>query len=143
MNVLVEPASRSPYTLRGSPEAGYALHDGRGLGRYPVRLPREPRWYGRLTSRDVPMSRIGVMQGTYLGIYINPVCAFWNYAPRQNCRFCTTGKNVGGFESAVKTVEDVVETCHAAQEESGITFVHFNGGFQQPRLAAAERTFAP
>jgi hypothetical protein len=67
------------------------------------------------------------------------VCAFWNYQPPQNCRFCTTGKNVGGAESAVKTVEDVVETCHAAQEESGVTFVHFNGGFQGSRgLAAAE-----
>jgi hypothetical protein len=137
---VVEPfASRSPYTLRGSAEAGYAVYDDRGLARYPVRLPPEPAWYRRLTSRDVPMSRIGVMQGTYLGIYINPVCAFWNYVPRQNCRFCTTGNNVGGIESAVKTVEDVVETCHAAQEDSGITFVHFNGGFQGSRgLAAAE-----
>jgi hypothetical protein len=39
----------------------------------------------------------------------------------------------------VKTVEDVVETCQAAKNESGETFVHFNGGFQGSRsLAAAE-----
>ena len=137
---VVEPfVSRSPYTLRGNPEAGYAVCDDRDFARYSVRLPPEPAWYSRLTSRDLPMSRIGVMQGTYLGIYINPVCAFWNYVPRQNCRFCTTGRNVGGPESAVKTVEDVVETCHAARDESGVTFVHFNGGFQGSRgLAAAE-----
>jgi len=141
MNVPVVEAfaERSPYTLRGSPDAGYAVYDDRGLSRYPVRLPSAPVWYERLTSRDIPMSKIGVLQGTYLGIYINPVCAFWNYSPRLNCRFCTTGRNVGGPESAIKTVEDVVETCHAAKDESGITFVHFNGGFQGSRgLAAAE-----
>ena len=85
------------------------------------------------------MSRIGVLQGTYLGIYINPMCAFWNYSPPLNCRFCTTGANVGSCESAVKTVDDVVETCHAARDASGVTFVHFNGGFQgSAGLRAAE-----
>jgi hypothetical protein len=61
------------------------------------------------------------------------VCAFWNYSPPQNCRFCTTGQNVGAAEDAVKSVDDVVETCWAAKEESGITFVHLNGGFQGSR----------
>jgi hypothetical protein len=85
------------------------------------------------------MSRVGVLQGTYLGIYINPVCAFWNYDPPVNCLFCTTGANVGSCEAAAKTVDDVVETCRAAKEESGVTFVHFNGGFQGSRgLRAAE-----
>jgi hypothetical protein len=79
------------------------------------------------------MSRVGVLQGTYLGIYINPVCAFWNYDPPQNCRFCTTGANVGCQEASLKTVDDVVETCHAAVAGSGVTFVHFNGGFQGSR----------
>ena len=85
------------------------------------------------------MSRIGILQGTYLGIYINPVCAFWSYSPPLNCKFCTTGANVGCHESAIKTVDDVVETCHAAKNESGVTFVHFNGGFQGSRgLRSAE-----
>jgi hypothetical protein len=123
----------TPYRLTGDPEAGYAIVDERDDSIYPIRLPEEPSWYGRQTSRDVPMNRIGVMQGTDLGIYVNPVCAFWNYAPPQNCRFCTTGQNVGTAEAAVKTVDDVVETCWAAKEESGITFVHLNGGFQGSR----------
>lgn len=128
----------SPYVLEGSPES-YTIHDARSGARYPVDLPQEPSWYRRLTSREVPMSRIGVLQGTYLGIYINPVCAFWNYSPPLNCRFCTTGANVGCQESAEKTVDDVVETCHAAREGSGVTFVHFNGGFQGSRgLRTAE-----
>jgi len=123
----------TPYRLTGDPKAGYAIVDERDNSIYPIRLPAEPSWYSRETSRGVPMNRVGVMQGTYLGIYVNPVCAFWNYAPAQNCQFCTTGQNVGTAEAAVKTVDDVVETCWAAKEESGITFVHLNGGFQGSR----------
>ena len=131
--------SRSPYVLEWDAASGYAIDDTRSRVRYPVRLPDEPAWYRRLTSRDVPMSRIGVLQGTYLGIYINPVCAFWNYDPPLNCRFCTTGANIGCRESAEKTIDDVVETCHAARDGSGVTFVHFNGGFQGSRgLRTAE-----
>ena len=126
-------AQHSPYVLMGGPERGYVVRDERNTEQYGVELPLEPAWYRRETSRDVPMSRIGVLQGTYLGIYVNPVCAFWNYSPPLNCRFCTTGTNVGCGESAIKSVEDVVETCHAAREESGVTFVHFNGGFQGSR----------
>lgn len=126
-------ARRSPYRLEGSPESGYTIVDERDDTRYDVRVPREPVWYARLTSRDVPMQRIGVLQGTYLGIYVNPVCAFWNYSPALNCRFCTTGQNVGANESAEKSLSDVIETCWAAKEESDITFVHLNGGFQGSR----------
>ena len=129
----------SPYTLGGGPSEGYTIHDARSDAVYPVELPREPAWYRRRTSRDVQMSRIGVMQGTYLGIYINPVCAFWNYSPSLNCRFCTTGANVGCQETANKSVDDVVETCHAARDGSDVTFVHFNGGFHGSQgLRAAE-----
>jgi hypothetical protein len=129
MNVPVAEtfAWTSPYVLSGDPGA-YTVTDERTGERYPVSIPTQPRWYDRLTSRDVRMSRIGVLQGTYLGIYVNPVCEFWG--SDLNCRFCTTGQNVISAESHVKTVEDVVETCWAAREESGVTFVHLNGGFQ-------------
>jgi len=79
------------------------------------------------------MHRIGVLQGTYLGIYISNSCSYWFHDPPLNCKFCTSGFNVGVNESAQKTVEEVVETARAAKEESGITFVHFNGGFQNDR----------
>jgi hypothetical protein len=103
--------------------------DERNGREHPIRLPSEPTWYAQSTSQGVPMNRIGVLQGTYLGIYINQVCAFWNYSPALNCRFCTTGQNVGTHEAAEKSISDVVETCRAARDESGITFVHLNGGF--------------
>ncbi len=120
-------AQVSPYMLRGGP-GNFMIVDERDDQRYPIRIPTRPAWYDRLTSRDIPMSKIGVLQGTYLGIYINPVCEFWKQD--LNCRFCTTGCNVGENEVAEKTIEDVLETCWAAKQESGITFVHLNGGFQ-------------
>jgi hypothetical protein len=126
-------ATVSPYRLDGGPADGYRLIDERTGAVYPVRVPPEPAWYERLTSRDIPMNRIGVMQGTALGIYINRVCAFWDYRPPLNCRFCTTGQNVGANEASDKALSDVIETCWAAREESGTTFVHFNGGFQGSR----------
>jgi hypothetical protein len=33
-------------------------------------------------------------------------------------------------ETDAKTIQDVVETCAAAKQHSGVTFVHLNGGFQ-------------
>jgi hypothetical protein len=131
--VLEAFARRSPYCLGGGPDMGYEIVDQRNDARYRVRVPGQPAWYSRLTSRGVPMDRIGVLQGTYLGIYVNPACAFWNYSPALNCQFCTTGRNVGVTEAAAKDLSDVLETCRAAKQESGVTFVHLNGGFQGSR----------
>ncbi len=135
VNVPVEEsfARRSPYVLEGSPREGYRVRDERSGLRYEVAIPPEPAWYARSTARGIPMNRIGVLQGTYLGIYINRVCTFWNYNPALNCRFCTTGTNVGEHEVVDKAVEDVVEVARAAKEESGVTFVHLNAGFQGTR----------
>ena len=120
-------AQRSPYRLHET--AGrFDVVDDRSGARYAVRLPAQPEWYQWETMRGVPMSRVGVLQGTYLGIYVNPICEFWSHS--LNCRFCTTGHNVGGVETHVKTVQDVIDTCRAAKEHSGVTFVHLNGGFQ-------------
>ena len=131
---VVEPfVAESPYRLARDNDLRWQIIDDRSSQSYVVRLPPEPTWAGCLTSRGLPMNRIGVLQGTCLGIYINPVCAFWNYAPALNCRFCTTGRNVGTTEALDKSVSDVVETCRAAKVESDITFVHLNGGFQGSR----------
>jgi len=131
---VVESFARaSPFDLTGGPDRGYAVVDARDGRTYPVRVPREPAWYAAHTRSGVPMSRVGVLQGTYLGIYLNMVCAFWNYAPSLECRFCTTGKNVGVHEAADKSIDDVVDACRAARDESGATFVHLNGGFQGVR----------
>jgi len=126
-------ARHSPYVLRGAPSTGYSVVDRRTGDCYPVRVPEAPSWATRETSRGVPMTRVGVLQGTYLAIYANPVCAFWSMSPQMNCKFCTTGHNVGENEAAIKSIDDVVETCQAAKAESGVTFVHLNGGYQGSR----------
>jgi hypothetical protein len=133
-NVPVEEdfAARSPYRLlKEGPD--YRVQDDRNGRSYPVRLPEEPRWYGARTARGTEMRRVGVLQGTYLGIYISNSCLYWYSNPPLNCRFCTTGSNVGVNEMAVKHLDDVVEVCRAAKEESGVTFVHFNSGYQSGR----------
>src|SRR5262249_47173129 len=123
----------SPYRLEADRGSGWRIVDDRNGSVHAVRLPPEPSWYSRRTSNEQLMSRIGVLQGSYLGIYVNPACAFWSASPKLNCRFCTTGANVGVAEASAKSVEDVVETCWAAKNESDVTFVHLNGGFQGER----------
>lgn len=124
--------SGSPYELRLS-AGGYQVHHTLDDIAYPVRIPPAPSWYERNASSGTPMREIGVLQGTYLGFYLGKACAFWNSDPKENCRFCATGLNVGapGGDKPMKSVDEVVEVALAAKEESGVTFVHFNTGYQK------------
>ena len=131
VNVPVEEdfALQSPYTLilRGE---DYLVRDARGGLEYAVRIPVEPEWYSKRTSKGTEMSKVGALQGTYLGIYVSNSCSYWYANPPMNCRFCTTGANVGVNEIADKDVDDVIEVARAAREESDVWFVHFNTGHQ-------------
>ncbi|HEX6083809.1 MAG TPA: radical SAM protein [Thermoanaerobaculia bacterium] len=115
-------AHGSPFVLEDE-----EILDTRNGARYAVRIPAEPAWYSRRTSSGAEMSRIGVLQGNYLGIYVSARCLYWKDG--SACRFCTTGKNVGTAEEARKRVEDVVEVARAARAESGSIFTHFNTGY--------------
>lgn len=121
----------TPYVFRG-----HDLLDVRSGETYPVRIPSEPSWYARRTSSGREMRQVGVLQGTYLAIYVGVSCTFWRHG--LECRFCTTGLNEDVQQR--KTVDDVVETALAAKEESGVTFVHLNTGYQG---GAAARIVAP
>ncbi|MHA1377057.1 MAG: radical SAM protein [Candidatus Helarchaeota archaeon] len=92
-----------------------------------VKIPKEPKFYFRKTSSGKLMHKIGVLQGTYLGIYPTKLCQFWTL--NKNCRFCSVGLNLGVTEEQEKSVKEVVETVKAARKEEKITFVHFNTGF--------------
>ncbi|HHT9115431.1 MAG TPA: radical SAM protein [Candidatus Wunengus californicus] len=94
-----------------------------------IRLPRQPAFYTQKTSNGTLMSRVGTMQGTYLAIYPAQVCGYWKPEDKVNCRFCSTGLNVGYSEEGEKRVQDVVETAIAAKKQEGVTFVHFNTGY--------------
>lgn len=129
MNVplLEKFVSESPYTL--------VKRDGRyAIRRHSVdvaaiRLPRQPAFYTQKTSNGTQMSRVGTMQGTYLAVYPAQVCGYWKSEDKVNCRFCSTGLNVGFSEEGEKRVQDVVETAVAAKKQEGVTFVHFNTGY--------------
>lgn len=118
---------KSPYVLLKKNNSYFIKKDNTVICK--VKLPRKPKFYDRLTSSGKLMSRIGVMQGTYLGIYSLRVCEFWKMAPQVNCKFCSVGLNVGNTEEYEKSVEEVLETVKAAQAEEKITMVHFNTGY--------------
>jgi hypothetical protein len=126
---VVEPfARRSPFTLRKCDDFYFIIDAGRDAV-YEVTIPPEPAWYSRHTSADIPMSRVGVLQGNYLGIYISNRCLYWTWSPSLACKFCTTGKNVGAAEESRKRVTDVIEVAIAARDESHCIFTHFNTGY--------------
>jgi hypothetical protein len=126
---VVEPfAETSPLRLIRS-GAEYRVVDERSGDAYPVMVPHEPSWYARATSSGTPMSRIGVLQGNYLGVYVASGCLYWASSPSQACKFCTTGKNVGVEEQGRKNVSDVVEVARAARDGSGAVFTHLNTGY--------------
>ena len=49
------------------------------------------------------MTRIGTLQGTYLGIYHAKVCEYWTARPQKvNCKFCSVGLNLGVDDADVE-----------------------------------------
>jgi hypothetical protein len=125
--VLEAFAQRSPYLIR---RAGGALQldlDGEALS--PLALSPRPSWYDARTRSGKPMTRVGTLQGTYLGIYPARVCDYWVTKPEKtNCHFCSVGLNLGVDDASDKSVEEVLEVVRAARAESGITYVDFNTG---------------
>jgi hypothetical protein len=123
-------AARSPYVLEGPGANGrhFLTHEGRPLA--PVTVTPRPRFLDEMTTSGKPKGQIGVMQGSYLGIYYGHLCANWKVPEEDACRFCSLGVNMTeGGERTGKTPADVLETVRAAQRECGITFVHINAGF--------------
>jgi hypothetical protein len=119
---------RSPYTLHREPGGRYVIHwNGQPVA--PIQLSPRPAWYEQRTSSGKPMTQIGTLQGTYLGIYQAKVCEYWTAKPEKvNCRFCSVGLNLGIDDAEDKTVDEVMEVVRAARAMSGITYVDFNTG---------------
>lgn len=131
INVPVEESfvGDSPYLLVKRGGDYYVCGNEGGPTR--VFIPAAPHWYNSRTQSDTLMSRVGVLQGTCLGIYVGKRCAFWQKTPSMACHFCATGINVGVHEESEKSAADVVEVARTARAESGTTFVHLNSGYQE------------
>ncbi|MCH9651684.1 MAG: hypothetical protein K0U98_25885 [Deltaproteobacteria bacterium] len=121
-------AANSPYLLRRRRNGSYELcWEGKTVVE-PQLSPR-PEWYDQETATGKSMTRVGTLQGTYLGIYQAKVCEYWTQKPqRVNCKFCSVGLNLGIDDADDKSVDEVMEVIHAARRESGITYVDFNTG---------------
>jgi Radical SAM superfamily len=117
----------SPYVLHRR-NGGYFIHRGDETIA-PVTLSPRPVWYDKKTSTGKPMTRIGTLQGTYLGVYPAKVCEYWTEKPQKtNCKFCSVGLNLGVDDADDKSVNEVMEVVRAARAESGLTYVDFNTG---------------
>ena len=126
---VAEPfARRSPYLLHRSGEGRYWIWR-HGEPVVPVELSPRPEWYDETLPSGKPMTRIGTLQGTYLGIYQAKVCEYWTQKPQKvNCKFCSVGLNLGVDDADEKSVDEVMEVVRAARDESGITYIDFNTG---------------
>ena len=66
------------------------------------------------------MTRIGTLQGTYLGIYQAKVCEYWTAKPqKRNCKFCSVGLNLGVDDADEKSVDEVMEVVRARARRVG------------------------
>lgn len=120
-------AAASPYVLHRDQHHYRLRYRDRDL--VDVRLSPRPDWYNAETRSGKLMTRIGTLQGTYLGIYQATVCDFWTAKPQKsNCRFCSVGLNLGVDDANQKSVDEVMEVVRRARDESGITYVDFNTG---------------
>lgn len=120
-------AANSPYVLHQDARGYRIVHDELGAVMV-VELSPRPGWYERETTTGKPMTRIGTLQGTYLGVYQAKVCEYWTEKPKMNCKFCSVGLNLGVDDANEKSIGEVMEVVWAAIEESDITYVDFNTG---------------
>lgn len=121
-------AQKSPYTLHRTAQGSYWIHrEGERVA--PIELSPRPHWYDAKLPSGKPMTRIGTLQGTYLGIYQAKVCEYWTQKPAKvNCKFCSVGLNLGVDDADEKSVDEVLEVVKTARAQSGITYVDFNTG---------------
>jgi hypothetical protein len=120
-------AANSPYVLRFENDRFLLRHEQVGEV-CELRLSPNPPWYQKKTTTGKVMTRVGSLQGTYLGVYPSKVCEYWLEKPKEQCKFCSVGLNLGADDADEKSVREVVEVVEAARRESGITYVDFNTG---------------
>jgi hypothetical protein len=125
----------SPYELRRQGEEFFIYKDHASI--VMVDIAKNPDFYYKNTTNGIIMSEVGVMQGGALAFYLGPICDFWR--AKQNCKFCSTGLNVGVSEREEKTVTDVVDVAKEAFKEGVADFIHINTGYSSDESCGIER----
>jgi hypothetical protein len=125
----------SPYRL-SCVHGEYRICDERHDWTYSVSLAPKPGWYDFRTKNSVPMSQVGMLQGSLLSIGLGEQCRFWSGESALSCRFCRRAEPQPA-RAHQQRIEDVVETVAMAREKSGITFALLRGGYQGANGLAA------
>jgi solute carrier family 13 (sodium-dependent dicarboxylate transporter), member 2/3/5 len=127
--VTVPIDERSPFVLVAEGRRQFLLCPNGGEGeraRIEVRAVPRPRFYDRLTSRGMEMSRIATVHGSHLVVHPSAACG---YSVRGTpCRFCVEGARVQANDDAVP-VPDVLEVVRAAFDEGVCDVIYFNTAF--------------
>ncbi len=112
----------TPYTIDHSDGKFYALDNGVRIDE--VDFSPRPEFYGKLTSRGIPMESIGWSRPQRLDLYPYRYCHYWD--TKDQCKFCgfftdlKTHKQLAGDSySKVVHPEDIYETVREAIKEPG------------------------
>jgi hypothetical protein len=111
-----------PYTIDHIDGKFYALDNGERIDE--VDFSPRPEFYGKMTSRGIPMESIAWSRPQRLDLYPYRYCHYWD--TRDQCKFCgfftdlKTHKQLAG-DSYAKVVhpEDIYETVREAIKEPG------------------------
>jgi len=111
-----------PYSIDHIDGKFYAIDNGERLDE--VDFSPRPEFYGKLTSRGIPMESIAWSRPQRLDLYPYRYCHYWD--TREQCKFCgfftdlKTQKQLAG-DSYAKVVhpEDLYETVREAIKEPG------------------------
>ena len=117
-NVPVTEKVRAVLAVRPAPAERRVRASARrrgGVRRSSCRRGRSGTTRRQTTGK--PMTRVGTLQGTYLGVYPAKVCEYWTEKPQKsNCKFCSVGLNLGVDDADDKSVNEVMEVIRAARE---------------------------
>ena len=118
---VTEPfAAASPYDAPPRRRAATSsATTGQDVAHRPA-LAAARRGTTRRPRTGKPMTRIGTLQGTYLGIYQAKVCEYWTAKPQKiNCKFCSVGLNLGVDDADEKSVDEVMEVVRRGPRRVG------------------------
>lgn len=125
-SVREKSVGTSPFCLlRG--RGGPVLLDERNGLTYDIRLPGKPDWYDMLAPSGTPMSRIGMLDGTYLAIDIGEPRRLEGISPPVNGG-SGNADSAGSGDTVERSIQDVTEIAAIAQKKSGVTFVLLHDG---------------
>lgn len=125
---ISEPFTRNSHYLINWQDGKFVLEKGNLF--FYIRIPRQPSYYGEITSDGTPLRNIGALRGDRLSIAIDKTCIFWE-SRKLRCGFCAIGAT-SKKEPKVKRLEQILEVISHAFNDPIYRPEHLylNCGFQ-------------